>query len=43
MIAGGEVEETFERMIWEVSEYKELGIKYCEANGFKMEEKWDFS
>lgn len=42
-IAGGEVEETFERMIWDVSEYKKLGIKYCENNGLKMEEKWDFN
>lgn len=43
MIAGGEVEETFDRRIWEVSEYKKLGIKYCENNGLKMEEKWDFN
>jgi Predicted ATP-dependent endonuclease of the OLD family len=42
-IAGGEVEETFERMIRDVSEYKKLGIKYCENNGLKMEEKWDFN
>ena len=43
VIAGGEVEETFDRRIWEVSEYKKLGIKYCENNGLKMEEKWDFN
>lgn len=43
VIAGGEVEETFDRRIWEVSEYKKLGIKYCVNNGLKMEEKWDFN
>lgn len=42
IIKGG-LEESFERMIWEVSEYKELGIKYCEKEGLKMEGKWDFS
>ena len=42
-ISKGGLEESFERMIWEVSEYKELGIKYCEKEGLKMEGKWDFS
>lgn len=43
LIVCGELDETFERMIWEVSEYKKLGMKYCENEGIKMEEKWDFN
>lgn len=41
-IANGEFDVTYDREIKDISDYVFLGKKYCEDNGIRMEETWDF-
>ena len=41
-IANGSLSEKYEREITNVSDYKKLGIDYCNENDVPMTEIWEF-
>ena len=43
VIANGEIDTTLDREICDDSQYKALGISYCQDNKIEMTERWDFN